>query len=79
MRTHDQLIKKLLRRLRVRAEVERIEREESALLAAFHRWYAAFDVNAWDRQFEAHVKAGRLDVLTDKVLCAHIAGQSKPL
>ncbi len=34
MRTHDQLVKKLLRRPRVRMEVERIEREESALLDA---------------------------------------------
>lgn len=34
MRTHDQLVKKLLRRPRVRAEVARIEREESALLDA---------------------------------------------
>jgi DNA-binding XRE family transcriptional regulator len=34
MRTHDQLIKKLMRRPGVRAEVERIEREESALLDA---------------------------------------------
>jgi ribosome-binding protein aMBF1 (putative translation factor) len=34
MRTHDQVIKKLLQRPGVRAEVERIEREESALLDA---------------------------------------------
>ena len=34
MRTHDQLIKKLMRRPGVRAEVERIEREEAALLDA---------------------------------------------
>lgn len=34
MRTHDQLVKKLLRRPGVRTEVERIEREESALLDA---------------------------------------------
>ncbi len=34
MHTHDQLVKKLLRRPGVRAEVERIEREESALLDA---------------------------------------------
>lgn len=32
MQTHDQLVKKLLRRPGVRAEVERIEREEGALL-----------------------------------------------
>ena len=34
MQTHDQLVKKLMRRPGVRAEVERIEREESALLDA---------------------------------------------
>ena len=34
MRTHDQLIKKLMRRRGVRSEVERIEREEGALLDA---------------------------------------------
>jgi ribosome-binding protein aMBF1 (putative translation factor) len=34
MRTHDQVIKKLLQRPSVRAEVERIEREESVLLDA---------------------------------------------
>ncbi|MDP1947753.1 MAG: helix-turn-helix transcriptional regulator [Nitrospirota bacterium] len=34
MQTHNQLVKKLLRRPGVRAEVARIEREESALLDA---------------------------------------------
>lgn len=34
MRTHDQLVKRLLRRPGVRAEVARIEREESVLLDA---------------------------------------------
>ena len=34
MRTHDQLVKKLMRRPAVRAEVERLERDESALLDA---------------------------------------------
>lgn len=34
MKTHDQVIKQLMRRPGVRAEVERIEREESALLDA---------------------------------------------
>ncbi len=34
MRTHDQVVKKLMRRPGVRAEVERMEREESALLDA---------------------------------------------
>ncbi len=34
MQTHDQLIKKLMKRPGVRAEVERIEHEEAALLDA---------------------------------------------
>lgn len=34
MRTHDQVIKKLMQRPGVRAEVNRIERDESALLDA---------------------------------------------
>jgi len=34
MHTHNQLIKKLMRRLGVRAEVERLGREDSALLDA---------------------------------------------
>ena len=34
MRTHEQLVKKLMRRPGVRAEVERIERDETALLDA---------------------------------------------
>ena len=34
MRTHDQVIKKLMQRPGVRAEVERIERDESTLLDA---------------------------------------------
>jgi ribosome-binding protein aMBF1 (putative translation factor) len=34
MKTHDQIVKKLMRRPGVRAEVERLEREESALLDA---------------------------------------------
>jgi len=34
MRTHDQLVNKLMRRPGVKAEVERLEREESALLDA---------------------------------------------
>ena len=34
MKTHDQVVKKLMRRPGVRAEVARLEREESALLDA---------------------------------------------
>ncbi len=49
-----------------------IERAVSQLspedLAAFRAWFAEFDANVWDRQFEADVAAGRLDALAQKAL-----------
>ena len=35
-------------------------------LAAFRAWFAAFDAEQWDRQFEADVSAGRLDWLAEE-------------
>ena len=35
-------------------------------LAAFRAWFAAFDAEQWDRQFEADVSAGRLDWLVEE-------------
>ena len=32
-------------------------------LAAFCEWFAQFDAETWDREFEADVKAGKLDNL----------------
>jgi len=65
------------------SKVESIEQQIEKLspdeLAAFRRWYAAFDAEAWDRQFEADVKAGKLDGLAEKALRAHASGKSKPL
>ena len=64
---------------KVEAIEQQIEQLSSDELAAFRRWYAAFDAEAWDRQFEVDVKAGKLDVLAEKALGAHASGQSKPL
>lgn len=58
---------------------QQIEKLSPAELAAFRRWYAAFDAEAWDRQFEADVKAGKLDALADNALRAHTSGQSTKL
>jgi hypothetical protein len=33
---------------------------------AFRAWFAEFDAEEWDRQFEADVIAGRLDWLIDE-------------
>jgi hypothetical protein len=37
-------------------------------LAAFRAWFAEFDAEQWDRQFEADVSAGRLDWLVEEAL-----------
>ena len=37
-------------------------------LSAFRRWFFEFDAEVWDRQFEADVRAGRLDGLADEAL-----------
>ena len=37
-------------------------------LATFRGWFAEFDAEAWDKQFEQDVKAGRLDALADEAV-----------
>jgi hypothetical protein len=37
-------------------------------LAKFREWFMAFDAEAWDRQFEEDVAAGRLDDLANAAL-----------
>ena len=37
-------------------------------LAAFRDWFAEFDADAWDRQIEGDVTAGRLDALADEAI-----------
>lgn len=61
---------------KVEAIEQQIEKLSPAELAAFRRWYATFDAEAWDSQFEADVKAGKLDALADKALQSHAAGKS---
>jgi hypothetical protein len=37
-------------------------------LATFRAWFAAFDADAWDREFEQDVAAGRLEALAEEAL-----------
>ncbi len=41
-----------------------------AELAAFRKWFHDFDAEAWDRQFEEDVQAGKLDTLAEAALKA---------
>ena len=59
--------------------VSQIGELSSAELAAFREWFAKFDASAWDRQFEADVKAGKFDSLAEQALDDHAAGRSREL
>jgi hypothetical protein len=54
------------------SNLQEIERAVSQLtkeeLAAFRVWFAEFDAEIWDRQFEEDVAAGRLDGLAKQAL-----------
>jgi len=65
------------------SKVESLEREVAKLtpqeLAAFREWFSKYDADAWDRQIEEDVKAGRLDRLADQALAAHDRGETKAI
>jgi len=64
---------------RVKKIENQISELSSAELAAFRDWFVEFDASAWDRQFEADVKAGKLDSLAEKALNDRAAGRSREL
>lgn len=45
--------------------VKKLSRDE---LSAFRDWFQEFDAEAWDKQFEADVAAGRLNALAEEAL-----------
>ena len=49
----------------IESAVARLSREE---LSVFRSWFTEFDAEAWDRQFEKDVAAGRLDARGDEAL-----------
>jgi hypothetical protein len=65
------------------SDLQEIERAVSQLssedLAVFRNWFAEFDAEIWDQQFEADVKAGRLDKLAAKALQDLQAGRCTEL
>jgi hypothetical protein len=65
------------------SRVQDLERRVKELspeeLVQFRHWFADFDAQAWDPQFEADVETGKLDVLAEKALRAHAAGQTTKL
>jgi hypothetical protein len=60
----------------IEREVEQLSREE---LAAFRDWFIEHDWQAWDRELENDVAAGRLDSLAAEALAEYERGETKEL
>jgi hypothetical protein len=61
-------------------EIEGAVKELSAEeLSAFRAWFSKFDADAWDRQFEGDVKAGKLNAMAEHALHELSAGRSTDL
>lgn len=60
----------------IEGQIRQLSPEE---LTRFRDWFAEFDAEHWDRQFEADVNAGKLDALAERALRDHASGQSKKL
>ena len=62
------------------SDLESIEKQIQQLsakeLVKLRVWYAKFDAEVRDRQFEGDVKAGKLDALADSALRSHTSGRS---
>ncbi len=63
--------------------IEKLEREIQKLspeeLANLRDWFRQYDAEAWDRQIEEDVYAGKLDKLAEEALAAHKTGRTKEL
>ena len=58
---------------------EEIQKLTPAELAAFRDWFHRYDADAWDRQIERDIGAGKLDRLAEEARADYASGKSKPL
>jgi hypothetical protein len=61
---------------KIEAEILQMSPEE---LAVFREWFARYEAEEWDRQFEGDVAAGKLDAIAERGLRDHAAGRSTKL
>ena len=50
---------------KIKCAVQNLTRSE---LTGFRNWFLEFDAEAWDKQFEEDVAAGKLDALADEAI-----------
>jgi hypothetical protein len=60
----------------IEVQIKELTSEE---LQSLRAWFAEYDAQIWDRQFEADVHSGKLDRLADDALREHKAGRSTKL
>ena len=64
-------------------KVEQLEKEVANLapeeLAAFRAWFVEYDWQAWDRELERDVAAGKLDRFAAEALAEHERGETTEL
>lgn len=56
--------------------VAKLSRED---LAKFRAWFADYDAELWDRQFEADVSQGKLERMAAEALEEHRRGETRDL
>ena len=61
---------------KIEVAVAKLSRED---LSVFRDWFQEFDIQAWDKQFENDVSAGRIDALADEALRDLRAGRCTDL
>ena len=76
MRTRADTLSDMTKVQALERGVESLSRDE---LVAFRRWFEAYDAEAWDRQFEQDVRAGKLDALAEEALKEYEAGECTDL
>ena len=60
----------------IETAVSKLSREE---LSAFRQWFEHFDAEAWDKQLEQDIAAGRLDASAKEALRDFREGRSSKL
>ena len=64
---------------RVKQLEHEIQKLNRADFENFRNWFRNYEADAWDRQIEEDLQAGKLDNLAEEALAAHKAGKTKEL
>lgn len=63
--------------------VEELERQVHKLsrteLAAFRDWFRRYDSDAWDRQIEEDIRAGKLEGIAREAIAEYSTGKAKEI